>query len=702
MTQQANDARQLLQQALQDHRAGRLDRAERWYKQALDLGCCNGVASYGLGLISISRGKYDLAIDHLNKAIEADPQQAAFYNSLGVALDNAGRHQEAIWAFKQATLLDPDHAEAYNNLAIALSHMARLDEAIDAASKAIRIQPGLAKAHYTLGYCLQQVSRADEAIECYRQAISIDPGLVAAYNHLGVLLCQRGLYEQAIRLLQEAVATAPDYAEAYNNLGIAMAATDRLEQAIACYQEATRLDKAFAEAYYNWAAACVKTKNYDRAVELCKKAIEIRPNYPQAYNQMGIALAAQGLHQEACECYQKAIHMDPGMAEFYNNLAISLKEQARYQEAIIAYHKAIDLDPSVPEFYYNLAGALKDIGELDPAIDLYDKAIAIKGDYPDAQWNKAVALLLKGDLRTGWSLYHWRLKANLDAPLYPYRWDKPRWNGQLLDGKTILVYCEQGLGDAIQFVRYVPMIRGLGPERIILETWPALVRLFGSMEGIDQVAAAHADALADQVDMVVSVMDLPAIFQTDIHTIPNQVPYLHPDQDQVASWKARFSKQDLNVGIVWAGKPTHGNDRNRSCRLEHFLKLLGIPGVKLYSLQKGPAARQMEGLGRPIEDLADQLQDMMDTACCVAALDLVISVDTAVAHLAGALARPVWTLLPFAPDYRWMLGRADSPWYPTMRLFRQDRPRDWDGVFERLASELEGLVRAASVKGSQG
>jgi len=694
MTQGTTDAGGFLQAAIQHHKAGQLEQAECLYRQVLDTGSQNGLALYGLGLIAIARHAYEQAIEALNMATAIDPDQPSFYNALGVALDNAGRPDEAIAAFRQATMLKPDFAEAYNNLAITLQAQGRLEQAIEVCRRAMMADAGFAKAYYTMGYCLAGLGKLEQAVEHYKKAIELDGSMVEAYNQLGVLLSQAGLYDQAIAYLQRAIGLAPDYAQAHNNLGIAFRARGDIDKAIGCYKEAIRLDPEFPEAYYNLANAYIQEGLFDPALDCCQKAIQLKPDYGQAYNQMGIALAEKGLYQQAIDLYRKAIELDASQAEFYNNIAICYRELAQYDLAVQNYLKAIEIEPTFAQAYCNLANAYREMGNCDKALECYDKAIALKGDYPDAQWNKAVVLLLKGQMKAGWQQYHWRYKAKLDTKLYPYQWSKPRWEGQSLSGKTILVHCEQGLGDAIQFARYVPMIRAFEPSRIILEAWPPLVRLFARIDGVDQVVKAHAKALEQHVDVVVSVMDLPAIFQTDLQTIPNKVPYLYPDQEQFKAWQDRLDRGSMNVGIVWAGRPTHGNDKNRSCNLEYFMPLTRIQGVRIYALQKGPASQQLARSGWPVENLADGFEDLMDAASCVAALDLVISVDTAMAHLAGALARPVWTLLPFAPDYRWMLDRADSPWYPTMRLFRQPRPRDWKGVFEQVRQQLSELTRS--------
>lgn len=694
MDQGTAQINELLKTALAKQRAGHLEQAEGLYRHVLEYRPMDPHALHSLGLIAIHRSDYAQAVDLLQKAVEANPNCAIHHNSLGVALEHLGRIDQAINHFRQAILIRQDYSEAYNNLAIALNKKGQYEQAIEICKRAIEIDPRCAKAHYTMGHCLACLGRQDEAMASFGNALALDDRLVEAYNQLAVILCQKGLYQRAIGYLRKAIEIDPDLPDLYNNMGIALRAMGRLSQAIDYYKKALELEPAFPEALYNLANAQYKLGMLSSALDCCKKALQLRPDYAQAYNQLGMILAALSDYEGAIAAYQNAICLDGSCAEFYNNIAIVQKQIHRYDLAAQNYLKAIELEPGFAQAWFNLAGMLQQMGRPDKAIECYDKAIELQGgDYPDARWNKAITLLLKGDLKEGWQQYRWRYKANLDQALYPYTWQKPIWQGQILEGKSIVIYCEQGLGDAIQFVRYVPMVRSFGPRTLILEAWPALVRLFSTIKGVDMVVQAHAAELEQQVDLVASVMDLPAIFQTDLDSIPADVPYLLPDQQAIAQWKRRLPADTFNVGIVWAGRPTHGNDSNRSCQLEYFSVLADIKGVGIYALQKGPACSQIKSFDRPIQNLADQFEDMFDTANCIAALDLVISVDTAVAHLAGAIGRPVWTILPFAPDWRWMLNRTDSPWYPTMRLFRQPSPGDWHSVFAQLRQQLQITVQ---------
>ncbi len=346
-----------------------------------------------------------------------------------------------------------------------------------------------------------------------------------------------------------------------------------------------------------------------------------------------------------------------------------------------------------------MANIYKEKGQCKRAIQLYARACWIDPGYADAHWNLALTYLLNGEFQKGWDQYHWRYRALPAGSLYPHHYQKPKWDGTALQGKRLLIHCEQGLGDTIQFARYLPILKSMGAT-LLFETWQPLLRLMGSVKGVDQLLETGAQKTPEgQFDLWASIMDLPELLRTDLDTMPLEVPYLTPDPEGVQQWGQRIEGAGYKVGIVWAGAPTHGNDHNRSCHLRSFRELAQLDTIQLYSLQRGPAMEQIRELDSDFKmtPIGHLFKDLMDTACAMEHLDLIISVDTAVAHLAGALGKPVWTLLPHAPDWRWMLNRSDSPWYPSMRLFRQPRPAAWQALFSELLKHLKQTLGHASV-----
>jgi len=411
-----------------------------------------------------------------------------------------------------------------------------------------------------------------------------------------------------------------------------------------------------------------------------------------------------GRIDEAIENYNEAICLKPDYAEAHNNLGIALKEQGRLAEAVESYEQAVRLRPHYAEAHNNMGIALHANGEHDRALECCERAIQLVGDYAQAHWNRSLVLLLKGRFTEGWEEYRWRRRTNLAASAYPHTFDEPSWDGEPFAGKRLLVHYEQGLGDNLQFVRYLPMVKQLGGT-VIFETPGSMYGLLRTLDGIDELVEASPERPPDvEFDSYTSLMDLPGIFGTTLETIPANVPYIHADPAKVERWRGRLSGPRFKVGIVWGGRPTGPNEvlslQYRSCGLEHFAALADVDAVALYGLQKGPPAVQVDQLPERItvSNLGEEFDDFADTAAAVENLDLIVSIDTSVAHLAGAMGKPVWVLLKSDADWRWLLDREDNPWYPTMRLFRQRRPGDWNEVLSRVAGELRNRVDAWSKK----
>lgn len=425
-----------------------------------------------------------------------------------------------------------------------------------------------------------------------------------------------------------------------------------------------------------------------QAEQICFSILEQQPNQVEALQLLGIIACKTGLVEEGIAHYQKLIALRPDWAETYYNLGKALKQRGNFEEAIAHFQQALSKRADFVEAEYNLGHTLQELGKLDEAIACYNHVLELNPQFIDACWNRALALLLSGDFVQGFANYECRwqqaefLKHN---PRPPY--SQPAWDGSNLNGRTILIHGEQGFGDAIQFIRYVPLIQQRG-GRVIVGCRAPLLRLFSTLSGIDRLVASGG--FIPEFDVYAPLMSLPYLLGTTLETIPAQIPYLRAPQSKILLKTPLRTHR--KVGMAWAvGNKDRSLLSKRSCELSHFLPLLGTPGIAFYSLQKGPRVAELEQLDDPrlVQDLNTHLRNFADTAAVIKQLDLVITVDTAVAHLAGALGKPVWVLLPFAPDWRWMLGRDDSPWYPTMRLFRQERPNDWSRVFSHVAEALQ-------------
>jgi len=447
----------------------------------------------------------------------------------------------------------------------------------------------------------------------------------------------------AIELLQESCQINPDIPQCHSMLGLIFEQTGKIDEAIAAYARALELEPDDL-----------------KTLAAYKRCIEQKPDAAEAYNHLGIALAQSNRPQRAKNCFDRAIELDPAYAVGHNNLGLLLKSTGQHDQAIACYRRATTLDP----------------------------------DYANAQWNLSLALLLKGHFNEGWQQFKWRRKANLDAILESQRQAPPTWDGSPFRNQTLLIRYEQGLGDNIQCIRYIPLIKKLG-GRVIVESLEPLLGLFRQIQEVDRLVEASPDGSPTvDFDLFAFALDLPGIFNTDLHTIPANIPYLYADIDRANEWRTRVACPDFKIGIVWAGSVKHTNDHNRSCELCFFRTLAEIPNLRLFSLQKGPAESALyDPACQGIHNMAHLLQDFSETSAAIENMDLVISVDTAVLHLAGAMGKPVWALLPYVPDWRWLLNRDDSPWYPSMRLFRQTSPGDWESVFNRVCKELRHKLR---------
>ncbi|MGB0670389.1 MAG: tetratricopeptide repeat protein [Rhodospirillales bacterium] len=440
---------------------------------------------------------------------------------------------------------------------------------------------------------------------------------------------------------------------------------------------------------FTLAATHHRAGRLDDAIKGYGRALALNPRFPDIYNNLGVALRAQGKFDAAVACYRRALAMRPDNAGAYSNMGNALREMGRFLMALQCHQKAVSLRPNWAEGIYNLGLVHRDQGEPDKALAAFDQALKINPDYVDAHWDRSLCLLQKGDLALGFAEYDWRWKL----PRNPARrFAAPRWRGGDLAGKTIYLHQEQGFGDVIQFLRYAKVLKKMG-AKVICEVQPELLRLAQTVEGIDAVVTAEGPR--PKFDVWAPLLSVPGLVGTTLETLPADVPYVKaPD---VHGLDLPQHDGFLRVGMAWAGKPTHQNDRNRSARLTDFLELCGLTRCQFFSLQKGPATAQLAetACDALITDLGSRLEDFADTAAVINQLDVVITVDTALAHLAGAMGAEVWVVVPFATDWRWLQHRTDSPWYPSLRLFRQERSGDWRGVFVEVRKALQEKLKQA-------
>ena len=576
---------------------------------------------------------------------------------IGISHHQAGRFDQAEQIYRQVLAADPRLAEAHNNLGTIRQSAGDLAAALDCYQNALAAKPGYADAHNNLGTAYQDLGQTDAAADCYRRAIEVEPG----------------------------------YAKGHFNLGAMLLRTDKLAEACAALERAIRAQPDYAEAHYGLALALARRQDFARAETEIQYALRLRPAWSDAHISLGDVYRQQQKIAEAIACYRRALTIEPQGALANNSLGLLLQDEGDLDEAMACFRRAAQAAPESGAPHTNLGNVLFEMGRLEEAIACYDRSLC-SWDDPRTHLNRALVHLSQGRMAEGWPQFAWRLKC----PDYPQReWQEPLWEGAPFVGRTLVVHAEQGLGDTLQFVRYLPAVRRLG-GRVVLEVQPALVGLL-ACSGFTEAVAKGSQL--PPFDWQVPLLQLPSIFHTTLENLPAEVRYLAADPKRIESWRKRLADRDgFKVGIVWQGDPRHAADRRRSIPLGEFAPLAAVEGVRLFSLQKGDGAEQLPKLGDllAIDDLGPQLDNddgaFMDTAAVMKNVDLVITSDTSTAHLAGALGVNVWLALSAAPDWRWLRDREDSPWYPTMRLFRQSRRGDWANVFYRIAQELKRAV----------
>jgi len=546
--------------------------------------------------------------------------------------------------------------------------------------------------------------RLDQASALYEAILGRDPGHVDALHLLGTLCVQAGQPEKGAALLRRAVAINPELPQLHGILGVALEALGQLDDALASYDQALALQPRLVDGHYNRASALRKLGRREEALKSYDTVAVLAPRLAEAFYNRGVVLDELGRPLEASASYERAITAKPGFADALFNRGLALQRLQRNREAIDSFDRAIAARPAFAEAHFAKAQALHQLQRPVEAIASYDLSLRHRPGDPLTLACRGLSLLLAGRLAEGWPDYEWRLRTpEMAGDLRGG--DAPEWKGEPLAGRVLYVHSEQGLGDTLQFVRYAPLI-GAG-DRVILEVQPALERLCASLPAAPRIIARGETV--PPFDLHCSLLSLPAIFSTTMETIPGDTPYLAADPEAAERWRERLAAlPGFKVGLAWAGgqRPDQPHvvniDRRRSVSLNSMAPLAEVAGVTYVSLQKGPPAAQAAAPppGMALADFTAELNDFADTAALVAGLDLVISVDTSVAHLAGALAKPVWLLNRYDTCWRWLLDRDDSPWYPTLRQFRQSKPGDWAGVMAAVRDRLREYAHRSEAAAS--
>jgi len=597
----------------------------------------------------------------------------------GLAHHQAGRLAAAEQCYRQLLAIHPDHADAMHLLGLLAHRAGRFDAAIELITRAIALTPTNVAYHYNLGIVLRDAGRLADSAARYAEAIRLDPRHVEAYANLSVILTELNQPDMAVAASDRAIAIRPDHAAAHYNRGNAYRRLGQMDDALRDYDTAIALQPELAEAYANRGITLGDLNRWQEAVNSYQRAIALRPGDPGFHYNLGIALRAIGQPERAIESYDRCLALAPVYPQARANRANALVDVGRVEEALADLDDALAERPDDPEILFNRGVTLEKERRFEAALVDYRRALAARPGFPECAHNLGMTLLLLGRFEQAWPFH----EVRFDIRYFPGRrrdFTQPRWIGDPLDGRTLLIHAEQGFGDTIQFSRYTAAIGHGG--RVIMEVPRALLRLMTGLPGVDQVVVENDPLPA--FDVHCPMLSLPVTFGTRADTIPPPsrlsgfgVPPGLP-----------FTG-GLRIGIAWSGNPAHSNDRNRSMPLRTMLPLLKNTR-NVFALQTfvHDADRETLTATPGIFDLGRSIQDFADTAAIISALDLVISVDTSVAHLAATLGKPTWILLPFRPEWRWQLNREDSPWYPSARLFRQTADGDWDGVIARVCEAL--------------
>jgi tetratricopeptide (TPR) repeat protein len=722
--------------AVRAHQAGRLREAVAGYEALLRGMPDDADILQRLGLALAQLGSCADAVVFLTRSLNLKPDRPTVLLNLALALHTLGREEEALQACNRALALDASLGGGYRTRAAVYTALGRREEALANAGQAVRLALRDPGAHADLGVALEAVGREREALECFERAIALDPSLAAAHHNRALLLARRGEHERALQSFDRALALQPHHAALVANRGNTLKELGRLPEAEQSYSLALAIEpnnpvtlhgralaryllRRYVEALHDYdalaarghesapalvgrGATLVALRRFAEALAPLERAIQLLPGDADAHIQRGVALLNSDRNAEAIESFDRALAIRPNDPDVLNNRGVALTLTWQLSQALDSFVRSAVMGGTTAENHTNTGIVLKLLGRYREAAAAFGRALTRNPDDPSARFALAFLRLTLGEFAAGWPLY----EARFDVPALgnPARhFSATRWSGsQSLKGKILLVHAEQGLGDVIQFCRYLPLLAAQGAF-VVFEVMPSLARLLRTLPC--SVRLIGRGEPLPPVDYYCPLLSLPLALNTRLDTIPAQVPYLAAEPERVAHWLERLRVlPGLRVGIAWQGNLDVEKliwARGRSIPLTFLEPLAHLPGVQLISLQKGPGTEQLRKVpfGERIVDLGAELDRgpdaFLDTAAVMAGLDLVISSDTSVAHLAGALGRPVWVMLAASPEWRWGLERLDSPWYPTMRLFRQTADRDWRVVVAAIVDALKVFTAGA-------
>jgi tetratricopeptide (TPR) repeat protein len=707
------------------HEQGRLDDAFAAYEAALQHERGHFRALHHVAILGYQIGNYDLALEFIGAAITANPGVSSVYSDLGNILAAVGESDKALQSYEQALQLDQDNADALYSRGGVLAGLGRHQEALASYEAAIALAPGNAQAWDRCARALLALERPEQALAGCERAIALAP-TADAWHTRGRILVRLGQAQPALASFEQALALEPEHVEARAGHAHVLRALGRAEEAIAGFDAALGLDAKLASAHHGRGQALRQLKRSEEGLASLQQAVILEPASAEYRISLGSVLQELGRPNGALQCFDAAIGLDGANPAAHNGRGIALQSLKRFDESLACFARVLELVPGHVDATLNRGNVLQDLGQHEAALACYDRVLALKGDnaevwnnrgnvyeammryedalasyeraiaaspgYAVAHWNRGLLNLQHGRLGDGWRGYEWRWQNEyLSAYREKRNFVQPLWLGkEPLAGKTILLYAEQGLGDTLQFCRYAALVAARG-ARVVLEVQGSLAGLLARLDGVDQVVA-KGDPLPP-FDYQCPLMTLPLACGTELASIPAPGRYLAADAGRLAAWQARLGPRlRPRVGLVWSGNPHHANDHNRSLPFAQLARLFDLD-CQFVSLQKeyrDTDRAALDACGAVVR-VDQHLHDFSDTAALCELMDVVIAVDTSVAHLAGALGKPLWVLLPHVADWRWLTGRLDSPWYPGARLFRQSKAGDWEGVIGAVRQALEAL-----------
>ena len=638
------------------------------------------------GTLLLKMGKFERGLRVYDKSLSIDNTQSHIYSNRGIAFQELKQYRQALSSFEQALTLKPDNVDAYLNRGNLLQELKDFAGAVASYDQAIALKADYAEAYYNRGNALKELKQFSAALESYQNAIALKPNYEEAYSNCGNALKELQRFSEAVSCFDKAIALNSNYTEGYSNKGAVLLELKQYAEALANFDRAISLEPGYAEAHANKGNVLRELGQHSAALACYQRAIALKPDYAEAYSGYGVVLLENWQISEALSCFDKAIAIKPDFAEALLNRGNALQQLKQFMKAVSSYEQAISLKADYAEAYSNLGNALTELKQFSRALECFDRSIALNPDVAEPYWNKSLLLLLLADFQQGWLLYEWRFQRDKSKNTLR-NYAQPRYFDQDLKHRSILLYTEQGFGDTIQFCRYAKLLTN-SETKVILEVRPALVSLISTLH--PEIKVISSDAEISDFDYQSPLLSLPYVFNTGLDNIPAESAYLGVDAGNIRDWQERLGEKSIpRIGLVWSGSLENLQLKDRSIPLEMLIAILDLP-FEFHCLQKEIWDRDSLLLAQQskLSCHFDLLEDFSDTAALIEHMDLVITIDTSLAHLAGALGKPTWILLKYIPDFRWLLDRTDSPWYSSVRLFRQDETRNWQTVIAEVRQNL--------------